>query len=82
MDAMTDERASCVARTVIEGLKYMPSHEWTKVEGDIATVGITDYAAEKLGDVVFVELPTVDSGVSAGQVCGVDLTPLDDARLS
>lgn len=44
MDAMTDERASCVARTVIEGLKYMPSHEWTKVEGDIATVGISDHA--------------------------------------
>ena len=59
MDAMTDERASCVARTVIEGLKYMPSHEWTKVEGDIATVGITDHAQEQLGDVVFVDLPEV-----------------------
>ena len=50
--------------------KYTAEHEWLSVEGNIATVGITDYASDKLGDIVFVELPTVDSGVSAGQVCG------------
>ncbi|NYF17341.1 glycine cleavage system H protein [Microbacterium sp. AK009] len=51
-------------------LKYTAEHEWIALDGDVATVGITDYAADKLGDVVFVELPVVDSGVSAGQVCG------------
>jgi glycine cleavage system H protein len=49
-------------------LKYTPEHEWLLVEGDIATVGITDYAAEKLGDVVFVDLPDVDSDVASGKV--------------
>jgi glycine cleavage system H protein len=41
------------------GLKYTKDHEWAKVEGDTVTVGITDYAQEQLGEVVFVELPTV-----------------------
>lgn len=45
--------------TVAEGLLYTKDHEWTKVEGDTATVGITDYAQEQLGEVVFVELPKV-----------------------
>lgn len=40
-------------------LKYSKSHEWVKVEGDIATIGITDHAQEELGDVVYVELPEV-----------------------
>lgn len=56
--------------TDLAALSYTAEHEWISIDGDIATVGITDYAAEKLGDVVFVELPAVDSGVSAGQVCG------------
>jgi glycine cleavage system H protein len=56
--------------TDLTALSYTAEHEWISIDGDIATVGITDYAADKLGDVVFVELPTVDSGVSAGQVCG------------
>ena len=56
--------------TDLTALSNTAEHEWISIDGDIATVGITDYAADKLGDVVFVELPTVDSGVSAGQVCG------------
>jgi glycine cleavage system H protein len=56
--------------TDLNSLKYTAEHEWIDIEGDVATVGITDYAADKLGDVVFVELPGVDSGVSAGQVVG------------
>lgn len=56
--------------TDTSALKYTPEHEWIALDGDVATVGITDYAADKLGDVVFVDLPVVDSGVSAGQVCG------------
>ena len=51
-------------------LKYTAEHEWVLVEGDTATVGITAYAAEKLGDVVFVELPTVGSSVASGTVVG------------
>ena len=42
---------------VIEGLRYADSHEWVKVEGDIATVGITDYAQHALGDIVYVDMP-------------------------
>ncbi len=51
-------------------LKYTPEHEWLDIDGDIATVGITDYAAEKLGDVVFVELPEVDGTLASGTVVG------------
>ena len=56
--------------TDLNSLKYTAEHEWIALDGDVATVGITDYAADKLGDVVYVELPGVDSGVTAGQVCG------------
>jgi glycine cleavage system H protein len=51
-------------------LKYTAEHEWVLVEGDTATVGITAYAAEKLGDVVFVDLPAVGSSVAEGKVVG------------
>ena len=50
--------------------KYTKEHEWVDVTGDIATVGITAYAADKLGDVVFVDLPTVGSTVAEGRVVG------------
>ncbi len=53
-----------------KSLKYTAEHEWIVVEGDVATVGITAYAAEKLGDVVFVDLPEVGSTVAAGTVVG------------
>jgi len=51
-------------------LQYTAEHEWVLVDGDTATVGITAYAAEKLGDVVFVELPKVGSDVASGTVVG------------
>ncbi len=51
-------------------LLYTAEHEWVLVDGDIATVGITAYAADKLGDVVFVDLPTVGSDVVSGKVVG------------
>lgn len=51
-------------------LKYTKEHEWIDVDGDLATVGITAYAADKLGDVVFVDLPTVGSIVAEGRVVG------------
>ncbi|CAN5585783.1 glycine cleavage system protein GcvH [soil metagenome] len=53
-----------------EELKYTAEHEWILVEGDIATVGITDYAADKLGDIVFVDLPKAGSTVAEGKVVG------------
>lgn len=56
--------------TDLNALHFTPQHEWILIEGDVATIGITDYAAEQLGDVVFVELPEVDAGVTAGQVVG------------
>ncbi|MBP6011046.1 MAG: glycine cleavage system protein GcvH [Alphaproteobacteria bacterium] len=46
--------------------KYTKDHEWVRVEGNVATVGITAYAAEQLGDVVFVELPAVGKTVEKG----------------
>ena len=51
-------------------LRYTREHEWLLVEGQSVTVGITAYAAEKLGDVVFVDLPAVGAAVAAGKVVG------------
>lgn len=48
---------------VIEGLLYTKEHEWAKIDGDTATIGITDYAQEQLGEITFVELPTVGKEV-------------------
>ena len=55
---------------VIEGLFYSESHEYVKVEGDFAYVGITDYAQHALGNVVYVDLPEVDDEVTAGDDFG------------
>lgn len=55
---------------VKENYYYTESHEWVKVDGDIATVGITDHAQHELGDIVFVELPEVGDDVAAGESFG------------
>jgi len=52
-------------------LKYTKDHEWIAVDGDIATVGITQHAQDALGDVVFVDLPEVGQGYAQGEVAGV-----------
>ncbi len=52
-------------------LKYAKSHEWVRVSGDTATVGITDHAQHELTDIVFVELPDVGRKVKAGEACAV-----------
>ncbi len=52
-------------------LKYAPSHEWVRVDGDVATVGITDHAQDALGDLVYVELPEVGDTVAAQDEAGV-----------
>ncbi len=51
-------------------LKYTAEHEWLREDGDVATVGITAFAAEKLGDIVYIELPRVGTTVSAGSIVG------------
>lgn len=54
-----------------EELKYSASHEWARLEGDIVTVGISDHAQDALGDLVYVELPSVGDVVQAGDEAGV-----------
>jgi len=56
---------------VPDDLRYTPDHEWLRVEGDEAVIGITAYAAEELGDVVFVELPAAGARFEAAQAFGV-----------
>ncbi len=51
-------------------LRYAESHEWVSLEGDIATVGITDYAQHALGDIVYVDMPEVGDEVTAGEEFG------------
>jgi glycine cleavage system H protein len=53
-----------------EDLKYTKDHEWVRVEGETLRIGVTDYAQDALGDIVFVTLPETGSHVTAGQACG------------
>lgn len=53
-----------------DNLKYTKEHEWVKVEGNIATVGITDFAQRELGDIVYVEIETLDSDLDKDEVFG------------
>lgn len=55
---------------VIEGLYYAESHEYVRVDGEYGYVGITDYAQNQLGNVVYVDMPEVDDDVAAGEVFG------------
>ncbi len=54
-----------------DSVKYQESHEWARLDGDVATVGISDYAQDELGDVVFVELPEVGTSMKKGDAFGV-----------
>ena len=56
--------------TDLTTLLYTSEHEWLRIDGDTAVVGITDHAADKLGDVVFVDLPAVGTEVTPGSVVG------------
>ena len=56
---------------IIKGLYYSEEHEWVKVSGSVATIGITDYAQDALGDIVFVELPNVDDEFTQMDEIGV-----------
>ena len=55
----------------LSSLRFTESHEWVSVEGETGTVGITDFAISQLTDLVYVELPELDSAVTAGEACGV-----------
>jgi glycine cleavage system H protein len=55
---------------IIETLRYADSHEWVAVDGDIATVGISDYAQHSLGDIVYVDMPEVGDEVAQGEEFG------------
>jgi len=55
----------------MSGLKYSKDHEWVRVEGDVGTVGISDYAQDQLGDVVYVELPEVGRTVAQNEEAAV-----------
>lgn len=56
---------------ILEGLKYSKDHEWVKIDGNKAYVGITDHAQHSLGDIVFVEIPEVGAEISKGDVLSV-----------
>jgi glycine cleavage system H protein len=53
-----------------DGLKYTKDHEWIKIEDDIATVGITDFAQSELGDIVYVDIDTVDENIDQNEIFG------------
>lgn len=55
---------------VIEGLLYSESHEWVKVEGEIAVVGVSDFAQKEMGNITYVDVPDVDDDVTAGEDFG------------
>lgn len=55
---------------VMDDRRYAESHEWVKLDGDIATIGISDYAQHALGDIVYVDMPEVGDEMTAGEVFG------------
>ena len=55
---------------IAEGLLYSESHEWVKVEGDIAVIGVSDFAQKEMGNITYVDLPDVDDEVEAGEDFG------------
>jgi glycine cleavage system H protein len=56
---------------VEQGLRYTRTHEWARIEGDVATVGVTDYAQSELGDITYLELPQPGTRVKQGEPMGV-----------
>ena len=56
---------------IVEGLKYSKDHEWVKVEGNLATIGITDFAQHSLGDIVHIELPEIGDTIGKDETFGV-----------
>ena len=63
---------------IIEGLKYSETHEWVKVEGNVAVIGVSDYAQKEMGDITYVDMPDVDDEVSKEEEFGA----LDSVKAS
>ena len=55
---------------IAEGLLYSESHEWVKVDGNVAIIGVSDFAQSEMGDITYVDMPDVDDEVTAGEDCG------------
>lgn len=55
---------------IMEGLLYSESHEWVKVEGNVAVIGVSDFAQKEMGDITYVDMPEVDDEVAAGEEFG------------
>ena len=55
---------------IIEGLKYSETHEWVKVEGNVAVIGVSDYAQKEMGDITYVDMPDIDDEVSKEEEFG------------
>ena len=65
-----DDKSKVFGMNIPDGLKYSKEHEWVRVEGSVARVGITDHAQDALGDIVFVDLPKVGDTVNGGENFG------------
>ena len=63
---------------VVEGLLYSESHEWVKVDGNVAIIGVTDFAQSEMGDITYVDMPDVDDEFNAGD----DLGALESVKTS
>jgi len=59
-----------MSNNIPENLRYSRDHEWIAVDGDVATIGITDYAQKELGDIVYIEVETIGKALKAGDVFG------------
>lgn len=55
---------------ILEGLKYSESHEWVKVDGNVAVIGVSDFAQKEMGDITYVDMPAVDDELAAGEEFG------------
>ena len=55
---------------IAEGLLYSESHEWVRVDGNVAIIGVSDFAQAEMGDITYVDMPDVDDEVAAGEDCG------------
>ena len=67
---------------VLEGLRYSESHEWVKVEGGIAVVGVSDFAQAEMGDITYVDLPEVDDEVDDEVAAGEEFGALESVKAS
>ena len=55
---------------IIDGLLYSESHEWVKVDGNVAIIGVSDFAQSELGDITYVDMPDIEDEIEAGEDCG------------